>query len=412
MLLRGKGNMGFDSASEEREAHYPEKGYNLVEIDMLKPPGEALTKVGHSLRLSDITIPTTTDLTDYVVYDSNGDGYARDDVSEFPDSDDSEGVAELIDTLQTEDGRTQRIALARLAKAVESNPEQGLDAVPILTSELRGLETELQAESLYILSTVAEDYPEQVTPGTDEVLPLLDKEIDSELLTDAIEIVAAIAEYEPDAVVDGVPKLATVLQEGSSADPMALTALKRIADLYPDTVVPVTPELISYIEQGSDVHRTGAIAVLGTLSKEYPHVAEETIPTAIELLDAENHMLRANAAGLLADLADEYPSKIRPSVSRAIELLDDDDEKVRYNATSILARVAKQYPEDVEPAIPSLIDALGEDFEYSRANACWALGYLDADAALDALEDRKQGDSSEEVRHAADQAIQMISRTS
>ena len=142
--------MGFDSADEERRAHYPEQGYNLVEIDMMKPPGEALTKIGHSLRLSEITIPPTTNLTDYVVYDSNGDSYSRDEVSEFPDSDDSEGVTELIDSLQTEDGRTQRIALARLAKAVESVPEQGPGAVPILMSELQGFEIELQAESLSV----------------------------------------------------------------------------------------------------------------------------------------------------------------------------------------------------------------------------------------------------------------------
>jgi HEAT repeat protein len=122
-------------------------------------------------------------------------------------------------------------------------------------------------------------------------------------------------------------------------------------------------------------------------------------------------MLRANAAGLLADLSDEYPEKVRSSVPRAIELLDDDDEKVRYNATSILARVAKQYPEDVEPAIPSLIDTLDDDFEYSRGNACWALGYLEADVALDALKER-QTDSSEEVRSAANQAIQLIEKGS
>lgn len=41
--------MGFDSAEEERRAHYPEQGYSLVEMDMMKPPGEVLTKIGHSL---------------------------------------------------------------------------------------------------------------------------------------------------------------------------------------------------------------------------------------------------------------------------------------------------------------------------------------------------------------------------
>jgi HEAT repeat protein len=132
----------------------------------------------------------------------------------------------------------------------------------------------------------------------------------------------------------------------------------------------------------------------------------------IELLDTENHMVRANAAGLLADLSNEYPEKTRASVSRAIELLDDDNEKVRYNATSILARVVNEFPEAVEPATPSLIDALDEGFAYSRANACWALGYLEADAAVDALEERRDSDPDEEVRTVADQALQLIRKGS
>jgi hypothetical protein len=404
--------MGFDSAREERQAHYPETGYNLVEMDMLKPPGEVLTKIAHSLRLSGITIPPTTELTDYVVYDKDGNDYGRESISELPDGRESDKIAELIETVQADEGREQRIALARLAKTVEKDSDCGLEAIPVLTSELRSFEIELQAESLHILSTVAEEYPEQVTPAAGEVMSLLDVETDSELLTDAIQIASVIAEHSPDAVVDAVPKLASILQEGSPAEPTVLTALKRVADAYPDAVVPVTPELITYIEQGSDSNRTGAIAVLGTLSKGYPHIAEETIPTATELLDAENYMLRANAAGLLADLSDEYPAEVRTSLPRTIDLLDDEDEKVRYNATSILARVAKQFPEDVEPAIPSLIDALDEEFEYSRGNACWALGYVEADLALDALEERRRSDSSEEVRNAAEQAIQMIKERS
>jgi hypothetical protein len=404
--------MGFDSAEEERRAHYPEQGYNLVEMDMMKPPGEVLTKIGHSLRLSELTIPPTTDLTDYVVYDKNGNDYGRESVSELPDSDNSEEPVELIESIRGDQGRERRIALARLAKAVENDPGCGLDAIPILTSELHGFEIELQAESLHILSIVAEEYPEQVTPAADEVILFLDEETDSDLIADAIQIVAAIAECEPGAVVDTVPKLATILQEGSPVEPVVLTTLKRIADGYPDAVVPVTPELITYIEQGRDSNRIGAFAVLGTLSKEYPHIAEETIPTATQLLDAENYRLRANAAGLLADLSDENPETVRKSTQRVIELLEDDDEKVRYNATSILARVAKEYPEDVEPSIPSLLEALDEDFAYSRVNACWALGYLEAEVAVEALEEHRQSDPDKEVRNAADQAIQLIENRS
>jgi hypothetical protein len=400
--------MGFDSAEEERRAQYPEQGYNLVELDLMKPAGEVLTKIGHSLRLSELTIPPTTEFTDYVVYDKNGNDYRRGSVSELLDGDNSEEVEESIESVQSEERRERRITLTRLTKTVERDPARGLDVIPILTSKLRAFEIELQAESLHILSMVAEEYPEQVTPTASEVIPLLDVGPDSDLITDTVQVVSAIAEHDPDAVVDAVPKLATLLRADSPAEPTVLTALKWIADVYPDAVVPVTPDLITYIQQVDDSNRIGAIAVLMTLLKEYPHLAEETIPTATELLNAENYMLRANAAGLLADLSDEYPSKVRTSVPRVIDLLSDDDEKARYNATSILARVAKQYPEVVEPAIPLLIDALDEDFEYSRGNACWALGYVEASQALGALEERRQTDSSEEVRKAAEQAIQLI----
>lgn len=35
---------GLGAASKERQSMYPDDGYVLVEIDMLKPPGKALTK--------------------------------------------------------------------------------------------------------------------------------------------------------------------------------------------------------------------------------------------------------------------------------------------------------------------------------------------------------------------------------
>ena len=125
--------MGFDSAEEERRAHYPEQGYNLVEMDMMKPPGEVLTKIGHSLRLSELTIPPTTDLTDYVVYDKDGNDYGRESLSELPDDDNSEELEGLIESIRGDEGRERRIALARLAKTVERDPEWGLDVIPVLT---------------------------------------------------------------------------------------------------------------------------------------------------------------------------------------------------------------------------------------------------------------------------------------
>ena len=398
----------YNTAHAEREAHYPEAGYNLVEIDMMSPPGEALTLLSHSLTLSAITIPPATDFEDYVVYDQHGRGYSHDDLHNPPDGTDPDRVDELLETVQSSDGKDQRLALHSLAKTADTDPEACLAAIPVLTTHLEAPDPGVKAEALSALSDIADEYPEQVTPASENVLRLLSPDSDSELLADAISIVAAIADHDPSAVVDAAPKLAALLQDGGPADATAITALQRIAAAYPDAVVPITPQLLTYIEDSDDAHRIGAIAVLGTLSKEYPHIAEETIPMAIELLDAEYYKLRANAAGLLADLADEFPTDVRPVVPKAIELLADDDEKARYNATSILARVAKSHPEDVEAAIEPLITALDDDFSWTRSNACWALGYLEAEQALQRLQELRQDDPEKEVRDAAEFAVHEI----
>lgn len=399
---------GFDSGFAERQAHYPEQGYTLVEIDLLKPPGEALTKLRHSLRLSAIRIPPTGELTDYVVYDSDGNAYSREDMLEESDRTEGGRLASMIETVQTGEGTDRRLALAQLTAAVEDDPKRGLDAIPVLTAIVDDADLVVQAESVHTLAIVAEEFPEQVTPVADEVIDLLGPKTDEDLLSDAVAVVAAIADRDPGAVVDAAPKLAALLQEEAAVDSSALTALQRISKVHPDAVVPLSRQLVAYVEEGDDVDRMGALAVLGMIAKEYPNIAEETIPMAIELLNVEYPKLRANAAGFLADLADEYPESVRPIVPRAIELLDDDDHKARYNATSILARLGKAYPDDLDAAIDPLIDVVDDEFLYTRSNACWALGYIEAEQAVDVLAELSREDPEEEVRNAAAWAVQNI----
>lgn len=409
----GRGNSSdhaFESGHEEREAHYPAAGYNLVKINLMRPPGDALTLLSHHLKLSAITISSATEFEDYVVYDQYGHAYDHDDLLDPLEFLDTTGVDELVNTIQTGEGKAQRLALLRLARLAKTDPSTCLATVPAVMTELQGTDLAVQAEVLTILSHIAQEYPEEVAPVSDDVIEFLATDTEPEVLADAIPIVAAIADSNPDAVVDAVPKLAALLQDGSPAAATALTAIQRVAKAYPDAVVPITPQLTAYLSENDESHRIGALAILGTLSKDYPDVAEDTIPMAIELVDAEHYKLRANAAGLLADLADEYPDQIKPVVPRATELLEDPDERARYNATSILARVAKTDPDAVEPAIKPLIEALDEDFAYARSNACWALGYLAAEAALERLRDIEKSDPNEEVQHAASVAIDEIER--
>jgi len=291
---------------------------------------------------------------------------------------------------------------------VDDRLEDCLDALPTLSSALDADVLDIRAAALTILARLGENQPEQVTPIASDVVPLLDPALDDRLHPDAARLVATIADHDPQAVLDAVPPLAAILEESPSAEQHTLVALNWIAAAHPDAVTPVASQLIEYLNDETLSHRVGAIAVLGQITRAYSNVAEETIPTAIDLLNVDHDQLRTNAAGLLADLADEYPDQVRLTVSRAIELLEDSDERAHCNATSILARVVREHPESVEGTTDPLIDMLDDDFPHSRANACWALGYIEANEALDELRERARADSDKEVQAVAETAVQNI----
>jgi len=398
----------FESARAEKEAIYPDVGFVLAKIDMMKPPGEALLQLDHGLLLSELTLPPATELTDYVIYDTDGHNYGHQTLEEVEDRVESQEVPGLVADLRSESLRDRRLALFGLSQLAEVDSEACLDAVSVIREELHGSPVDIQVGALAVLQPLVETHPEQVSSVVPAVVSVLDSATESRVQRDAIQFLAAVAEHDASAVVDAVPVLTACLQDGCPAENLALTTLHRVAQEYPDSVVPAASELLDYVADSDDPQRVGALATLGAIAKEYPDVAASTIPHATALLDDDADEVRANATGLLADLADEYPDRLRDVVPRATELLTDPDEKARYNATSILARIAKSSPEAVEPAVDELVDALDDDLEHTRANACWALGYVSATPALARLEEHEQSDPSDEVRTAAGFAVDAI----
>ncbi|ELY39855.1 hypothetical protein [Natronorubrum tibetense] len=71
---------GFEAGRKERQSVYPDDGYALIKISMMKPPGEALTKLAEYDSLDDVSMPPETEFADYVVYDSDGNAYSHDDL--------------------------------------------------------------------------------------------------------------------------------------------------------------------------------------------------------------------------------------------------------------------------------------------------------------------------------------------
>jgi hypothetical protein len=317
-------------------------------------------------------------------------------------------LGEVRALIEADDPNAQREALLAVDSLIEERPDDALELLPVLVSLLDHDDHLVHVATLFCLSSLAEEYPRQLTIVADRVVELVGPDVDGGVLEGALPYIAAVADVEPRTVIDAAPRLAALLQTDHPCEGQTILALTRIAKVYPDTVAPVADDLLQYVEIDGSNHRVNALAALGHIAKEYPNVAESAIPALLELLDAESYLLRANAAGLLAELADEYPAALRSAVPRIVDLLDDDDEKARYNATSILSRTAQAHPEAVSQATGPLIDALDEEFAYSRSNACWALGHLEAAEARDRLEDLHESDPDEEVRTAAGWALEQL----
>lgn len=315
-------------------------------------------------------------------------------------------VQEIAKFVRIDDPDIQYRALHALIDVIAVRPGAALDYVSLLSERLASDEGLVRSAALYCVADLAEDYPQEVAPFAEDIVPMLSVDQDDAFLEGAIPYVAAVADAEPKAVLDAVPRLAALLQTNPTKRYELLLSLTRIANQYPDAVVPVTDDLLEYIEDETDADDRGtAIAAIGYIAQEYPHVVEPAIPTFIDLLEADSQWLRANASGVLADLAEEYPGQLRLAANPVIDLLSDEDKRARYHATSILARVAEEYPADVESATDLLVEMLEEDLARTRKDACWALGGLRAETARDELEAIHREDANDDVRAAAEWAL-------
>ena len=402
----------FDRVMATKREASPDSGYQLAEWDLFKPPTEQVGRTSQWwLTLSDVSVPSSSEFTDWSVFDRYTNDYATPRFLELPEEPEPESVLKAVNVIEEGDEKDLRIELVRIRRVAEQHPDACEPAVPILVDKLSSADIEEQAEILGVFRELAFEAPELVQPAIEVLGGFLNTETDDQLRKSAILVIIRVTVNEPSSVTDLIPKLEVLLKDTTGETNSILLILIRIAKVHPEAVLPIIPNLIEYVNDASHAYRVGAVAVLGHISKAYPNVAIEVIPTAHELLSADNNRLRANAAGLLADLAGEYPEKVRPAVPDAIDLLSDEDSQVRYNATSILARVADHDPEAVELGTEALIDALTEEQPAARENACWALGYLRATTAKEKLATIAESDPNERVRKTASWALDKLPRS-
>ena len=389
---------------------YPEVGYQIAEWDMLKPPEERLMALTHTnrLKLSEMSPRPDREMTQYSLFDSEGNDYTQRDFDTLPESPDPERLDEVLQRIETADGKPLRLALVELADLAAAHPDESIPAAEPMCTLLDDAVPAVQGEALGILTNIADADPEAVRPAVDAAIDRLSDGTHELLQNEALHFLKAFADHDVEPLTEAVPRLATLLHDDAIDSEVITQLLLSISQSNPDALLPVVPKLERYLETEPQPAHTWLLAAVGYLSKTHPGIAKETIPIEADLDHAEPTVLRANAAGVLADLADEYPTEVKPVAPRAIEFLEDENDHVRYNASSILARVAEAHPDAVEPAIDSLLNILDDEMADTRFNACWALKRIDATPAVEKLTEVAAADPDEDVRDVAQSAIDSI----
>lgn len=316
-------------------------------------------------------------------------------------------VAGLVATLRGVDADTRESGLSALRAAVKARPETASIAVPLLR-DLLAAEAN-RPKVLEVLAAIADDRPGEIAHFVGEITPSLDAEDDA-CRAAAAECVSHVAAHDPVDVVDAVPALATLVEDRAEGVGHALFGLNRIAADYPGEVRPAASALTDALgdESLSVSQRLNATAALGRVAGEYPDAGVAAVDELADLLDADDHRLRANAAGVLGDVAVVHAGVLGRHVEALAALLESDDDYTLVNTTAGLSRVAEVDPDTVRPYTDRFVALLDHEHDLVRLNACWALGYLEAEAGRDRLDEVRVDDDAERVRSRAAWAIAEI----
>jgi len=240
-------------------------------------------------------------------------------------SNDSEAVAELyepvVSRIDVENDDVTRAATGCCVELVQYDPELLLGDVPVFGSLLHSDDETVRRNSVYVLTCVAEEYPEEVLPAVQDVIGTLEK---GDPDGSKSSLIGKVSRHYPDATVDAVPTLRELLHED--------TDLKTTAN---------------------------AVGTLADIAAEYPEVIVEhgCVEAASELLEHDDETVRYNACGLLEEVSKGKPEAIQPVVPKLLERLEDDHEGVRVKTIYVLGetceRRALEHLKNIEEEDPS-----------------------------------------------------------
>jgi hypothetical protein len=230
-------------------------------------------------------------------------------------SNDPGAVAELhedvVSRIDVENDDVTRAATGCCVELVQHDPELLFGDVPVFGSLLQSDDETVCRNSVYVLTCVAEEYPEEVLPAVQDVIGSLE---DGDPDGSKSSLIGKVSRHYPGATLNAVPALRRLLHED--------TNLKTTAN---------------------------AVGALADIAAEYPEVAVEhgCVESASELLDHDDETVRYNTCGLLEEVSKGKPEAIDPVVPKLLERLEDDHVGVRVKTIYVLGEVRE--PRALEP---------------------------------------------------------------
>ena len=212
-----------------------------------------------------------------------------------------------------------QLAIKYLAMLAADEPEEAIEALPIVASSYTTADKETQQWIMYYFSSLSKTHP-------DALFPVLDT------------------------LIDGATGDSTKVQSN------ALAALGRIVSAYPNVGSGLVDELAELLVHENPMIRKNAVGLLGDTAQEYQrHVVVHAATIAACLTDEEPHV-RRNASIALVRCGEADPEAIREQRDWLEHALTDDQSEVRKNAcvlignaqptisTETLERLAEQDP--------------------------------------------------------------------
>jgi hypothetical protein len=228
---------------------------------------------------------------------------------------------DIVSRIDIENNGVTRAATGCCVELVQHDPELPLGDVPLFGSLLGSDDETVRRNSVYVLTCVAEEYPEEILPAVQDVIGTLE---DGDPNGSKLSLIGKVSRHYPDATVEAVP------------------ALRRLS--HKDTDLKTT---------------ANAVGALADIAAEYPEEVVEhgCVESASELLDHDDETVRYNACGLLEEVSKGEPEAIDPVVPKLLERLEDDHEGVRVKTIYVLGetreRRALEPLKDIEEEDPS-----------------------------------------------------------